>query len=170
MKWSIQQLLGFRGEELSLDESVDVSEVRNADREIREISSVHVKGSGSVTRELATFTLHISGTMTLPCARTLNDVEYPFSIDAVEAFQLSEWATFDEDEDVHELTSNTVDLMPYVRERILLEKPLRVFSDKPEGPAPESGSGWELQAEQHDQPEEKVDPRMAKLKQLFNDE
>ncbi|WP_147802421.1 YceD family protein [Alkalicoccus halolimnae] len=170
MKWSIQQLQSLKDEGLHLNESVDVQDLKATDREIREISDVRIQGTGSISRELASFTLTISGTMTLPCARTLNDVEYPFSIDAVESFQLSEWATFDKDDDVHELTNNTVDLMPCVRERILLEKPLRVFSDKPEGPAPKKGDGWELRAEEEKQ--QKVDPRLAKLEKYFknNDE
>lgn len=171
MKWSIQQLQSFRNDGVLLDESVDVSEVKEIDREIREITPVQVKGSGSVSKELATFHLQITGTMTLPCARTLNDVVFPFNIDAVEAFQLSERATFDEDEEVHELTSNTVDLLPFIRERILLEKPFRVFSEKKEGPAPESGDGWELQAENAEEQPKKVDPRLAKLEKMFkNDE
>lgn len=171
MKWSIQQLQSFRNDGVLLDESVDASEVKTFDREIREITPVHVKGSGTVSRDLATFHLQISGMMILPCARTLNDVEFPFHIDAVEAFQLSERATFD-DEEVHELTSNTVDLLPFIRERILLEKPFRVFSENKDGPAPESGEGWELQAEnaEENQPK-KVDPRLAKLEKMFkNDE
>ncbi|NJP36461.1 YceD family protein [Alkalicoccus luteus] len=173
MKWSIQQLQAFRRDGLELDETVDVSQVKEGDREIREVTPVHVKGTGSISKDLATFTLTIEGSMTLPCARTLNDVDFPFVIEAIESFKLSEWATFDEEEedDVHEVEGNTVDLMPYVRERILLEKPLRVFSDKPEGPAPESGSGWELQAEEQEAAKEKkVDPRLAKLKQLFDKE
>lgn len=168
MKWSIQQLQSFKNEGVLLDESVDASEVKQLDREIREISPVHVKGSGSISRDLATFHLSISGTMILPCARTLNDVEYPFAIEAVEAFQLSEGATFDEEDEVHELTSNTVDLLPFIRERILLEKPFRVFSEKSEGPAPESGNGWKMQAENAEESQEKkVDPRLAKLENLF---
>ncbi|SDN24597.1 YceD family protein [Alkalicoccus daliensis] len=168
MKWSIQQLQSFKNDGVLLDESVDVSEVKQVDREIRDISTVKVKGSGSISRDLATFHLKIEGTMTLPCARTLNDVEFPFAIDAIEAFQLSEGATFDEEDEVHELTSNTVDLLPFVQERILLEKPFRVFSEKSEGPAPHSGNGWKMQAEDADADQKKqVDPRLAKLENLF---
>ncbi|PTL39724.1 YceD family protein [Alkalicoccus saliphilus] len=168
MKWSIQQLFSYRDKELHLDESVDAEELKQRDREIRDISEVQVQGHGSVSKDLATFILNISGKMILPCARTLNDVEYPFSIDAVESFQLSERATFDEDDDVHELTNNTVDLKPYVMERILLEKPLRVFSGEPTGPAPNTGEGWELQAEEESPSAgQKVDPRLAKLEDYF---
>ncbi|QKS71538.1 DUF177 domain-containing protein [Paenalkalicoccus suaedae] len=165
MKWSVQQLQALKHKGLHVDESVDVSTLKEIDREIREVTPVHVVGDASFAKDIITFTLQISGSMTLPCARTLNDVEYPFSIQAMETFQLSEWATFDEDEEVHELVDNTVDLMPYVREQILLDKPLRVYSDKTEGPAPEEGPGWTLTTEEAQK--EKVDPRLQKLQEFF---
>ncbi|PRO64741.1 YceD family protein [Alkalicoccus urumqiensis] len=168
MKWSIQQLQRYRGEELQLNDSVDVEKVKELDREIREVTPVHVTGHAEVTRDRAVFILHLEGEMTLPCARTLNDVSYPFSIDTVEIFQLSERATFDEDDDVHELESNTVDLLPWLREQVLLAKPLRVFSDLPEGPAPKSGNGWELETEEPEGGTQKVDPRLAKLGQWLD--
>ncbi|MCE7794718.1 YceD family protein [Salipaludibacillus sp. CUR1] len=167
MKWSVQQLLAFKQKGLQIDESVDASKVKEIDREIRDITPVRVKGETFIANDSVTFQLDISGSMTLPCARTLNDVEYPFSMQATEIFLLDEWATFEEDEDVHELKDNTVDLMPYVQERILLEKPMRVFSDKKEGPAPESGNGWELTTKDEPQ-KEKVDPRLKELEKFFD--
>ncbi|UTR15203.1 YceD family protein [Salipaludibacillus sp. LMS25] len=170
MKWSVQQLLAFKQKGMQIDESVDASKVKEIDREIRNISPVHVKGEALINHNAATFNLDISGSMTLPCARTLNDVEFPFTIHATEIFQLDEWAAFDEDEDVHELIDNTVDLMPYVRERILLEKPLRVFSERKEGPAPEEGEGWELTTkEDQNAPQDKVDPRLKELEKFFDE-
>ncbi|MCR6095929.1 DUF177 domain-containing protein [Salipaludibacillus agaradhaerens] len=169
MKWSVQQLHAFKQKGMQIDELVDANKVKEIDREIRDISPVHVKGEALINHSTATFNLEISGSMTLPCARTLNDVEFPFSIAATEIFQLDEWTTYDGDEDVHELIDNTVDLMPYVRERILLEKPMRVFSEKKEGPAPEEGEGWELTTkEDQNEPQDKVDPRLKELEKFFD--
>ncbi|WP_416151057.1 YceD family protein [Salipaludibacillus sp. HK11] len=167
MKWSVQQLLSFKKKGLQIDESVDMSKVKEVDREIREITPVHVKGDAHFDKDAVTFQVEISGSMTLPCARTLNDVEFPFSIHCTEIFQLDEWATFNKHEDVHELVDNTVDLMPYLQERILLEKPMRVFSDLKEGPAPKSGDGWEL-SEMDENQERKVDPRLKELEKFFD--
>ncbi|TMW73109.1 YceD family protein [Alteribacter natronophilus] len=166
MKWSVQQLLSLKHKGLHIDESVDVSELQERDREIRHISPVHVTGDASFTRNSVRFKLRISGEMTLPCSRTLNDVEYPFSIEANEIFKLDEWATFEEEDDVHELDDNTVDLMPYVKERILLEKPMQVFSEAEEGPAPVQGKDWELVSEEEQ--EKKVDPRLKELEKFFD--
>ncbi|MGJ9381301.1 hypothetical protein CR203_02315 [Salipaludibacillus neizhouensis] len=169
MKWSVQQVQSLQEKGLQLDELVDFSELKKLDSEIREITPVRVKGDGSVTRNSVTFQLEIAGSMTLPCARTLNDVEYPFTMNATEVFQLNDWATFDEDEEVHQLKDNMIDLVPFVQERILLEKPLRVFSDKEEGPAPKSGSGWELTTmDDKGQEKVKVDPRLKELEKFFD--
>ncbi|WP_026690013.1 YceD family protein [Alteribacter aurantiacus] len=166
MKWSVQQLLSYKKKGLHIDESVDVSDVKLTDREIREITPVHVKGEAVFSQDSVTFRLQIKGSMTLPCARTLNDVEYPFSIEANEIFKLDEWATFEEEDDVHEVKDNTVDLLPYVRERILLEKPMQVFSDAKEGPAPVEGKDWEMVTPEEQ--EKKVDPRLKELEKFFD--
>ncbi|MBM7095882.1 MULTISPECIES: YceD family protein [Alteribacter] len=166
MKWSVQQLLSYKEKGLHIDESVDVSDVKTTDREIREITPVHVKGEAVFARDSVTFRLQIDGSMTLPCARTLNDVEYPFSIEANEIFKLEEWATFEEEDDVHELEDNTVDLLPYVKERILLEKPMQVFSEAKEGPAPAEGKDWEMVSSEEQA--KKVDPRLKDLEKFFD--
>ncbi|MDQ0253834.1 uncharacterized protein J2S74_001206 [Evansella vedderi] len=167
MKWSVQQLLTYKEKGLHIDESVDVSEIKKIDREIRDITPVRVIGDARIMKQSVTFRLVISGSMTLPCARTLNDVEYPFNIEAVEIFQLDEMAVFDEEDEVHKVKGNTVDLFPYVLERILLEKPLRVFSNEDEGLAPASGKDWELQTKEEDSV--KIDPRLKELEKFFDE-
>ncbi|ADH99147.1 YceD family protein [Salisediminibacterium selenitireducens] len=172
MKWSVQQLQALRHKGLQVDESVDMSQIMQVDREIRGVTPVLVRGKALFSKESVTFLLQISGSMTLPCARTLNDVEHPFTIQATEIFPLDEWATFEEDdEDVHDLDGQTVNLLPYIQERILLEKPLRVFSDKKAGPAPEEGPGWQLNLnveEDEESDDTQVDPRLKKLEQFFD--
>ena len=167
MKWSVQQLLAYKEKGLTVDDTVDVSSVKGIDREIRDVTPVKVTGNAIFSNDAITFRLKLKGAMTLPCARTLNDVEYPFEIEATEIFKLKDWATFDnQKEDVHELEDNAVDLMPYVRERILLEKPMRVFSEADEGPAPASGKGWELQTKEEES--KKIDPRLKELEKFFD--
>ncbi|MBB5172191.1 YceD family protein [Texcoconibacillus texcoconensis] len=169
MKWSIQQLQTLKKKGLSLDETVDVSGLMDMDQQIRDISTVHVKGHAVFSERSVTFMLTIIGEMTLPCSRTLNDVLFPFEIEASETFKLDDWATFDDEEDdVHELDNNTVDLLPYIKERILLEIPIQIFSGDNEGQAPQSGNGWELITEEEQ--EQKVDPRLKELEKFFDEE
>ncbi|MBU9712405.1 YceD family protein [Evansella tamaricis] len=166
MKWSVPQLMVFKEKGLHIDEKVDVSGIKELDRECN-IDSVRVTGDAYFSKEAITFRLTITGTMILPCARTLNDVEYPFSIDATEIFQLVDWATFQEDEEIHKVKENTVDLIPYIKERILLEKPMQVFCNKDDGPAPATGSGWELQTEEQESTNQ-IDPRLKDLEKFFD--
>ena len=66
--------------------------------------------------------------MTLPCALTLEDVEYPFSVDTVEIFVLDS-ALYEEGDDEILVTGTTVELAPVILQNIMLEKPLRVVKE-----------------------------------------
>lgn len=169
MKWSVRELLANREQELHIHTFVDVSDIKKIDKEIRHITPVKVVGEGYITKEAITFELTLNGEMILPCARTLNDVKFPFSIQATEIFRLVDDGTFEEDDvDVHEMEGHVVDLIPYLKERILLEKPLRVISDEAEAQAPQHGAGWEFVLEEKQ--EDKMDPRLQKLAKFFENE
>ncbi|SER51527.1 YceD family protein [Salisediminibacterium halotolerans] len=170
MKWSVQQLQSLRHKGLQVNESVELNELSTLDPEVRDVTPVHVKGEASFVDGTVTFRLAIEGALTLPCARTLNDVVFPFYIEADEMFQLDGKDAADEENDVHEPEGQTVDLKPYIQERILLEKPLRVFSENQDGPAPPEGDGWELQVEEEptEEDEKAVDPRLKELGKFFD--
>ena len=85
--------------------------------------------------------IDVSGIMVLPCAITLNPVNYPFSINISGEYEelISE---FDEN-----LTNfkNTIDILPIIWENILMEIPMRVISDDIKDKDLEmSGDGWEF--------------------------
>ncbi|WP_221564070.1 DUF177 domain-containing protein [Alkalihalobacillus sp. TS-13] len=171
MKWSIQQLRSFQRKGLELDDTIELDSIRDFDSEIREITPVHVKGYAEINQNRAVFHLTISGQMTLPCAVTLEDVPFPFKIRSTEIFLFEpDYGMDAEEEDIHVVEENTVDLIPYIRENILLEKPLKVISSEPTDnpPAPPSGKGWDVVEEEEDR-QDKVDPRMADLAKFFND-
>ena len=99
MKWTVHQLQQFQHREMPIDEYVDVSDLKQIDTLIRDISPVHVQGKADIGSTKFTFHLSVSGTMVLPCSRTLVDVSYPFSIETTETFftndydicQLAQW-------------------------------------------------------------------------------
>ena len=62
--------------------------------------------------------------MTLECARTLEPVEYPISLEVTEVFD-----TLESDEDIRLIEKNTIDLSDVIWENIYLEKPMRVFKE-----------------------------------------
>lgn len=151
----------------SFSQKVDVSElVASPDNDIREISLVQVDGICSLEKNNLIFSFNLSGEMTLPCARTLVDVPYPFQFQGTEIFTFSTNVD-EEDEDVHQIVDDTIDLKPYILENIILNMPFRVFSNEK---GLEHGEGWQLYTEEQfeDEQSSKIDPRMEKLQQWFD--
>ncbi|WP_226037924.1 YceD family protein [Aquibacillus saliphilus] len=169
MKIPVQKLKISGSEPLDFEEDVDVSEVVEMNNDIRKIDPVHVKGNATMQGNEITFHFSIDGTMILPCARTLVDVNYPFQVDVIEVFSTSPYYNEEDDSEIHPVSGEMLDLTPYIKENVLLEVPFRVFSDDKEVQenALTEGEGWELQTD--DQNEQKVDPRLQKLQSLLDD-
>jgi uncharacterized protein len=166
VKWSIHQLHQLQNKGLTIHETVDVSDLKQIDKLIRDISPVHIEGRADISATKFTFHLTIEGTMVLPCSRTLVDVSYPFTIHTTETFFLNDYDVTT-DEDTHLIEGETVDLLPVVKELILLEIPLQIFSEEEnvQGGEPQSGVDWEVITEE--QAKNKIDPRLAGLAKFF---
>ena len=169
MKFSITEIRNRAViEPFTFDETVDVSELASSNNnDIRQIDPVQVKGMCTVDKDELIFSFTIEGKMILPCARSLVDVPYSFSIDATEVFTTSpQLDREDEENDVHQLLEETLDLKPYIKENIVLETPYRVFSNEK---ALDKGEGWSFYMEDEHQEEKrhKIDPRLEKLQQLL---
>lgn len=173
MKWSMIQLQKFRNKGLTFDEKVNLDSVKLRDPQIRSISPVRIKGRADIRSKEVTFYLDISGKMILPNSRTWEDVQYPFSIQTTEIFR-DEISGFEEntDDNLHVIQGGMVDLTPIIEELILLEIPMQVYNDEDEEmPASlQSGKNWQFVKEEEIDSEQKVDPRLAKLAKLLNQE
>ncbi|MFD1705780.1 YceD family protein [Siminovitchia sediminis] len=175
MKWTVAELLKYRNETMMFDKHVDLAQdLKKADPEIRKASLIHVEGRADVDTNKASFHLHISGTLTLPCARTLVDVNYPLDIHSVETFLLKP-LDYDhqEDEDIHEVEGGVIDLTPVVYELVLLDVPIQVISPEAENDlSMPQGPDWKVMTEEQlfearDREKKKVDPRLADLAKLL---
>ncbi|MEC5188469.1 YceD family protein [Geobacillus thermodenitrificans] len=176
MKWTVQQLRRFQHKEMTIDETIDVSDLKQIDTLIRDISLVRVQGKADIGSTKFTFHLTLSGTMVLPCSRTLVDVEYPFSIETTEVFLADGGDFVETDDDIHVVTGETIDLNQIIRELILLEIPLQLIANDPDADgAPQHGEGWDVLSEEQwekameEQAENKVDPRLARLAKFFEE-
>jgi uncharacterized protein len=166
LKWTLQQLETMKDTGLSFDETVNVSDLKDRDPEIREISPVRVTGHAVFEDRKITFFMEIFGEMVLPSSKTLEDVEYPIHVQTAEVFRLdSRVEEESDDEEVHDIEQETVDLLPFVKEAILVEKPIRVVSGDEE-PLP-SGNGWELVSESDQK--NRIDPRLEKLAEFLDE-
>lgn len=170
LRWQLPELKAYVDEGFHIDEKVTLPEVTDRDKEIRHLSEVHVTGFCDVKKDVISFFLTLTGEMVLPCALTLKDVPWPFKLNTSETFKLNSRVEVDEslDETVHEVEEHVVDLSPYLTEAILVAKPLKVVSEEAKaGDYKPEGNGWELVTEEEQK--QKVDPRLAKLKDLFNE-
>jgi len=150
------------------DEMVDVSDLETMNNDIREIKPVRVYGKADMQGNQFFFSFTMEGEMILPCARTLVDVPYPFTIKANEIFSTSSYYGNEEaDNEIHPIDGEVLDLTPVIKENILLGIPYRVFSEEtnPEEGAPSQGNGWEFISEVKE--EKTIDPRFKKLESLL---
>lgn len=169
MKWTLSQLQMLRNKDYVIDEIVSCDNIKEVERSIREVSPIHVTGNFTMDGSKVTFYLTIEGTLTLPCSRTLVDVQYPVKVDTVEIFVYK--PTYEQiDEDVHQVVGDSIDLLPIIEEILILEVPIQVFS-KNEGEIDatmQSGRDWAVVTEQD--LKNKIDPRLAKLANFFKED
>lgn len=153
---------------LEFEGVVDVSELETMDNDIRQIDEAQIHATFIVEDDEIIATLNIKGEMILPCARTLVDVPYPYEFAVSEIFSNSPNLTKEDEEDeVHVIEGDVIDLKPIIMENILLEIPFRVFTEEenPEGAAPTEGEGWQFV--QQETKEKTIDPRLKKLESLL---
>ncbi|GIN57611.1 DNA-binding protein [Lederbergia ruris] len=177
MKWTVSQLQKMRDSEVEIDQTIDISkDLTNRNSEIRDASPIEIKGNIKVDSQEATFHLQLKGTLILPCARTLVDTEYPIDISSTEIYSLNmnKISSDDIDENVHEPENGVVDLIPVIEELILVNIPMQVFSQEALNRDTLSGKDWNVMTEEQyldeKQKDKKVDPRLAGLAALLDNE
>lgn len=172
MKWSIHQLSKYRQNGMPIDTEVQLDEVKEKNKDIRHISPVRVKGHCTIGTNQMTCQFTMNTILTLPCARTWEDVEYPIEVNTVEVFNWEDPALRGETEadNIHYVDGEIVDLKPVLEELILLEVPMQVFKENPENEI-QGGKGWSFSTEEENQQkrdEKQVDPRLASLAKFFD--
>ena len=90
MKYSLQWIIKHKGTFDFEEEITFPCEMFEKYAHINGLKDVIVSGTGNLdTRDKRLYVdLNIKGTMILPCALTLEDVDYPFDIDSTEVFHL----------------------------------------------------------------------------------
>ena len=168
LKYNLQWIVKHRGK-FDFEEGLTFpSELFDQYAQINDLKDIIVSGTGNLDlKDKRLYVdLNIKGTMILPCAMTLEDVEYPFEINSTEVFAFDKPAPL---EDVHEVKKDIVDLTPVVFENIMLEVPMRVVKD--DANIKSEGKGWRIldSSNASENNEEYIDPRLAKLKDYFKD-
>lgn len=148
-------------EEINLDFKYSFTKEELATSELIKLDDVLVQGS--ITKDSIdelVISMTISGVMVLPCAITLDPVDYPFLVNIEgELTQI-----MGEMNEKSRKIENAIDILPIVWENILMEIPMKVVSPNAENIKLE-GNGWKLITELEDHNE--INPELAKLKDLL---
>lgn len=165
MQWTRSELVSAVDQKVTFDQdiTVDPAEFTGNPRILR-AENVHADGEGWYDAEADQFeaALHVTGTMIVPDAISNQELSVPFETEGSEVYVFHETS----DADAHVVTNETVSLLPAVVNLILLEVPLAITEQGSEEMP--SGNGWRVisEAEYEKGRKDRIDPRLAKLKQF----
>jgi uncharacterized protein len=151
-----------------INETFEISkELVSQAKTLINLMPVIVKGEGYFLNSADRLRLKIkvSGVMVLPCAISLEPVDYQFNID------IEQWFSFGnelEREDLIIVEKDELDLIDFIWENIFLSIPLKVVKKGAKIPKIE-GENWRFLSEDKDADKPKVDPRLEKLKSFSKD-
>ena len=122
--------------EIIIDEDIFFSKDDLKETEIIDLKNVKVKGKiYKDSLEEIIIQLQITGTMIVPCSRTLKPTEYKFESEIEE--------NIEENEEKTKKIKKTIDILPIIWENILMEIPIRIINPDAEEEIMK-GDGWEL--------------------------
>lgn len=141
---------------IDIDKSLEIPKEYYEKTDIRRLSEIKINGNiKEIGEDVFNLELNVKGEMILPCALSLEDVEFPFEIN------IDENVGFDDDfEKNYKIVSNTLDILPILWENIVLEIPSRVVKDNAK--IKTEGDGWCLTSE-----EDLKNNKLSDLKELL---
>ena len=160
LKWSKSQLARLDIPNFTFHESIVLdSNFIESIPNLLDLKDIVLEGKGHYLDELDTLRLEftIKGIMVVPCARSLEPVDYHFESVNEAEYSFSE----SQNEECIIVKNNIIDTTELIKEIISLEVPIRVIKEGAE--LKKSGKGWEVKGEN----EVGIDPRFEKLKELF---
>ena len=146
---------------LEINNSVDISDNIYKSANIIDLKNVHIEGTINYDYDNnLIFNLQCTGIFILQDAINLEPIEYPFTCAITdEITNISEYCG-----DFYEKSKNILDISEVLWENIVLEIPISVSKANSDDLSLR-GDGWELKSESG----KEIDPRLAKLKELFNE-
>ena len=162
MEFNLLRLNNNLDKYISVDLTYSFNEEELKGNDILKIDNIKIMGE--ITKDSLDqiiLNLEVKGNIVLPCAVTLNPVDYPIDI-KIEG-TLDE--LMGENEEIVKKGENTLDILPIIWENILMEIPMRVVSPGAEDNLSKlEGNGWKVITEESN---EEINPELAKLKDLL---
>lgn len=167
MKIRLKDLALNKVSVIHVDEQVDLKERVSNHSDLLNIEPVHVKVNAVYGSGVYEVKGHLETIVTLKCSRCLNTYEMELSVPFRELFAEREGlVSSEEEEDLHIVHENEVDLLPYVEEAIHLAIPfIPVCREDCKGLCPVCGV--DRNTVRCECKQEKIDPRLAGLADLF---
>ncbi|MBR2588154.1 MAG: DUF177 domain-containing protein [Bacilli bacterium] len=119
-------------DEILINEEINIEKEKLKGTEIEKLKNIFVKGRiYKDSLEEITLELKVTGTMTIPCSRTLKPTEYEFETEIEENIENTK------------KIQKTIDILPIIWENILMEIPIRIINPEAKD-LKVKGDGWEL--------------------------
>jgi len=142
--------------EILINETYSFTEEELIGTDVKKLDDISISGTISLNAiGNIVLSLDVDGTMVIPCAITLKEVQYPFSI------------SINEDLDDISIVNgtncqNSLDILSIIWENILMEIPMRVVSEDAKD-LELSGEGWKLIREE----KKEENAELSKLRDLL---
>lgn len=167
MRWNLNWIIKHKND-FVFDEKIayEKDTFKNISN-LNDVRDIEIKGKGHYNESTNQLYVDYSlrGVMVLPCAISLEDVDYPFEISNKVIFAFYKP---NEDEDVVEAKRDTADLNPIIFQDIILEIPAKIVKEG--AVLKQSGNGWRVINEDDiAEKDDEIDPRFAQLKDYFKD-
>ena len=133
MKWSITQLRKYQGKPFEFNEKANFDDLIEP-LGLIDLSEMNIEGELTIKSNEVIADMHVTGTYTMPCARTLVPVDVPLDVRTSEIFDLEGYNSYtdeevDEDEHYHLATDGMINIRDIAKELVIIEKPMRAFSE-----------------------------------------
>ena len=146
---------------LTIHENVIVDKELLNQTELMDLKDVIVEGDLFLdSLDEYQFSIEIHGIMTLPCAITLQPVDYPFHIEV----EGNVYDLMNEIDENAKKSENSIDIFPIIWENILMEIPLRVVAEDAKE-VTMAGDGWRFVTDT--ETKKSTNSELEKLKDLF---
>lgn len=163
MKWKISWLKTQPNQEFKVDETLKFDQKMFAKvSNINGVSDINVNGVIKMEQDLVRVDLTFKGVLYLPCAISNEQGDYPFEF-VIDELMDEEFI------DAVDYEHDYIDLLELAWQRLIVEAPTKFVKNDCIN---KSGKSWRLLSEdEYDQEKDnEIDPRFAKLKDLFKDD
>ena len=179
MKWSLSEARKYHDTPLHITQTLELNEsmTKRFPEMVLAVEPATVDGYLSYDGGDANLVVNVKVKLTVPSSRSLAPVPLSLDFDFTESYvgDKTHLKRYEKDEVVFVIDPDhgTIDLDSAVAENIIEQLPLRILTkEEAAGKAMPAGRGWQVVSEDQVQQgnNQQVDPRLAKLKQLFPDQ